>query len=87
MYLNHKEAQVHNAALAIHSLSNKNRGNTQTALQFVLQQPAVSCAVVGIRTMDQLNEAVKTTDTAPLSAEEIMQLRNAVPAGYYKEHR
>ncbi len=87
MYLNYKEKQVKDAAAAIHSLSNKQRGNTQTALRFVLQQPAVSCAVVGIRTLEQLNEAVKTTCTPALSPGEITQLKNAVPANYYKEHR
>jgi aryl-alcohol dehydrogenase-like predicted oxidoreductase len=86
-YLNYSEDAVKKAATAINMLTDKNRGATQIALQFVLQQPAVSSAVVGIRTMDQLNEAVKTMDTPPLSLEAIIQLKKAVTANYYKEHR
>ena len=86
-YLNFTEAQVKKAAGIINSLSSNQRSNTQTALQFVGRQPAIVSAVVGIRTQQQLEEAVKTINTAPLTAEEINLLRLAVPLNYYKEHR
>jgi aryl-alcohol dehydrogenase-like predicted oxidoreductase len=86
-YLNYKEEAVKKAAGAINSLSGNKRGNTQTALQFVLQQPAVVSAIVGIRTIVQLEEAIKTFDSTPLTQDELIQLRNAIPKNYYTEHR
>jgi aryl-alcohol dehydrogenase-like predicted oxidoreductase len=86
-YLNFTETQVKKAADIINSLSSNQRNNTQTALQFVMRQPAIVSAVVGIRTQQQLEEAVKTINTVPLTAEEIDLLRLAVPLNYYKEHR
>ncbi len=86
-YLNFNETQVKNAADAVHSLSNHHRGKTQTAVQFVLSNPAIASAIIGIRTEQQLTEAVKTINTNPLSESAINLLRNSIPLNYYKEHR
>jgi aryl-alcohol dehydrogenase-like predicted oxidoreductase len=86
-YLNYTEEAVKKAAAAISSLSGNKRGKTQTALQFVLQQPAVTSAIVGIRTIEQLDEAIKTIESPPLKQEELVNLQDAIPKNYYKEHR
>jgi aryl-alcohol dehydrogenase-like predicted oxidoreductase len=52
-----------------------------------LQQPAITSAVVGIRTMEQLDDAVKTITTPLLTEKEISLLQQALPLNYYKEHR
>ncbi len=86
-YLNYTASEVEQAAVAVRALSNAQRGPAQTALRFVLQQPAISSAVVGIRTPGQLQDAVAAVNAPPLSADEITQLRKAVPVNQYQEHR
>ena len=85
-YLNYSNEEVEKATNAVTSLSSDKRSATQTALQFVLHHPAIASAVVGIRTMEQLYEAVSAIK-APLSPEKMQQLQNSLPANYYQEHR
>lgn len=86
-YLNYSEEMVKKAADAVRDISNDKHSATATALQFVLQQPAVTSAIVGIRTMEQLDEAIKAIESSPLSQEELLLLQQAIPKNYYKEHR
>ncbi|HEY0612499.1 MAG TPA: aldo/keto reductase [Chitinophaga sp.] len=86
-FLNYSAEQVQQAAAAVHALTTPQRGPAQTALRFVLQHPAISSAVVGIRTPQQLNDAIAAVNAPPLSAAEIEQLQQAVPVNYYQEHR
>lgn len=59
-YLNYNEEQVEKAANAIKNLSPAHRSLAQTAIQFVLQNTAITAAVVGIRTLEQLKDAAET---------------------------
>jgi aryl-alcohol dehydrogenase-like predicted oxidoreductase len=86
-YLNHSSDQVGKAAQAIQNLSGAKRSAGQTTLQFVLQHPAIISAVVGIRTLEQLEEAVATIDTPQLAKEELEFLQQSIPANYYEDHR
>jgi len=86
-YLNYNKSLVEKASAAIQSLSDHQRSNTQTALQFVLQQPAIVSAVVGIRTAAQLQAALTTFEQPDLSKDQILLLQNVIPLNYYKEHR
>ncbi len=86
-YLNYSETAVQNAAAAITAVSAGKKTNTVTALQFVLQQPAITSAVVGIRTLQQLQAAVQAVDATPLEDQQMKMLRQSIPLNYYKEHR
>jgi aryl-alcohol dehydrogenase-like predicted oxidoreductase len=86
-YLNYTGDEVKRAALAISGLSKSDRGNTHTAMRFVLQHPAISSAVVGIRTIDQLEDVVQTINTGPLEEPEMALLRKVLPINYYDQHR
>lgn len=86
-YLNYSEEEVGKASEVIHALSNNRRTSAQTAIQFALHHPAVTSAIVGIRTMNQLEEAVATIDAPGLTNFEMQNLKKALPANYYKEHR
>ena len=86
-YLNYNESQITDAANAVKSIASKERNTAQTAIQYVLKNPAVTSAIVGIRTMEQLKEAVDTVNTPGLTKEEIEILREAVPANFYEQHR
>ncbi|MBD0293636.1 MAG: aldo/keto reductase, partial [Flavisolibacter sp.] len=86
-YLNYNTEAVTLAAKAIQSLSSQQRTAAQTALQFVLHHPAVTAAVVGIRTLEQLEEAIGAIQAPQLNEEEIALLQKAVPQNIYQEHR
>jgi len=86
-YLNFSEQEVSKAAEAIQFNSKNDRTNAQTAIQFVLRNPQISSAVVGMRTIEQLDEAVHTFSVAKLSELQIASLSNSIPVNVYKEHR
>ncbi len=75
------------AATSIEKTSSRDRTPSQTAIRFTLQHPAVTSAVVGIRTEQQLREASLTSSTPYLTMEEYRLLQETVPASVYKEHR
>ncbi|WP_207514468.1 aldo/keto reductase [Longitalea luteola] len=86
-YLNYSPQEVEQAAAAIDAVSNRQRNAAQTAIRFVLQHPALTAAVAGIRTMQQLEEAVAVLQTPALTVEEMAILQNAVVANKYEQHR
>ena len=86
-YLGYNEDEVGKAANAIQELSTGGRTPAQTAIRYVLHHPAVTAAVVGMRTLEQLEEAVAALTTPALTQEEIDRLNSALPANRYTEHR
>jgi aryl-alcohol dehydrogenase-like predicted oxidoreductase len=86
-YLNWNEEEVVNAAKVVKELSSEKRNPAQTAIQYVLQHPSVTSAIVGIRTMQQLKDAVQAIEIPELSEEEMNKLRKKIPTNFYKEHR
>ncbi|WP_018611741.1 aldo/keto reductase [Segetibacter koreensis] len=86
-YLNYNEEQVKKAATAIKTISGPLRSSAQTAIQFVLRHPAITSAVVGIRTLEQLKEASEVMSAPGLTATETEQLQKSIEKNFYKEHR
>ncbi len=85
-YLNYSDTQVSLAAEAIQRVSGPQRTAAQTATQFVLQHPATTCAVTGMRTLQQLEEV--TGKPAPLLSDDDMRvLQHTLPVNYYDAHR
>ncbi|MCW3110238.1 MAG: aldo/keto reductase [Segetibacter sp.] len=86
-YLNYTERQVQNAAAAIKHSSGSGRSAAQTAIQFVLSHPAITSAVVGIRTLDQLKDATATISVPQLTKNEKDELNKSIYVNYYTDHR
>lgn len=86
-YLNHSAEEVEKGAKAVHFLSGTNRNTSQTAISFVLQHPAITSAVVGFRTFEQLEEAVQFVHAPHLSRSELQLLQQSVKANVYQQHR
>ncbi|RAJ10904.1 aryl-alcohol dehydrogenase-like predicted oxidoreductase [Chitinophaga skermanii] len=86
-FLDHTEEDVKRVAMAVRSVSGPKRNAAQTALEFVLQNPAVTSAVVGIRTMNHLRDAVGVCDAPGMTNAEYKSLLDAAPAHFYQEHR
>jgi len=85
-YLNHTEEEVGKVKIAILELTKDEKYAEQMALQFVLNPTVVSTAVVGIRTLDQLNKALKAIQT-PAPIDKIHSLQSIIPLNYYELHR
>lgn len=86
-YLSYSEEQVQKAASAIKRLSDKQRSAAQTAVQFVLHNTAITAAVVGIRTLEQLKEAAETLSVPRLSQQQIEEIQSSIPVNKYEQHR
>lgn len=86
-YLNHDAAAVAKAALAVADISGQDRSLAQTALRFVLAHPAIAAAVVGIRTLQQLEQAAGVSVSPELTSEEIGKLRGVIEINRYEQHR
>lgn len=86
-YLNYSKEEVQKAASVVKSVSGTHRTAAQTTIRFALHHPAIACAVIGIRTMEQLEEAVNTIHTPPLTEEEINILKQSIPRSTYDQHR
>src|SRR5205823_3025407 len=86
-YLNYTKEEVAKTANAVYAVSGTTRTPAQTALRFVLQHPAITSAVSGIRTMEQLEEVGNTMDSPPLSEEELSSLRQVSKPNTYEQHR
>lgn len=86
-YLNYSPRQVQEMATAVATLATVDRSVVATAVQFVLHHPAVAAAVIGIRTIDQLVDAVQAGQSAALTPVEWQHLATLLPANQYDQHR
>jgi aryl-alcohol dehydrogenase-like predicted oxidoreductase len=86
-YLGWLAPQVAQAAEAIRQVTPDGGSRAQTAIQYVLQHQAIASAVIGIRTIPQLEDAVAALELTPLTVESIELLHAAAPAQVYTEHR
>lgn len=84
-YLDHTQEEVNLIANRLREIS----GYTmeEVALGFVLAGEAVSSAVVGIRTADQLDKALAVAQKKPLHRDQLLSLIQGIPAKRYKDHR
>jgi aryl-alcohol dehydrogenase-like predicted oxidoreductase len=86
-YLNYKKEEVAGLAGILQKFKDTERTMAQTAIRFVLQNPVISSAIVGIRTTEQLMDASGTADSSSLSADEITSLQQVLPVNQYDQHR
>ena len=86
-YLNYTEKEVLKTVSAIQQIADGIKSKAQVALQFALAPKVVASAVVGIRTVGQLEDAVATLDVPKLKLNELDFLKNAIQANRYEQHR
>jgi aryl-alcohol dehydrogenase-like predicted oxidoreductase len=86
-YLDYPPEDVQKAAAVVHAQSGAARSPAAVAVRFVLGHPAVTSAVLGIRTLPQLEAGLAVGRTAPLGGAEADALRGALPTNTYTEHR
>lgn len=86
-YLDYTKEEVEQAQQAIASVGGQVRKASEVALKFVLKNPAITAAVLGIRTFEQLEDALQIGKNLPINEEETAQLRQAIRANSYDKHR
>ena len=86
-YLGYSKEQVEALSNAVAKKSGEERTHVQTALHYVLNNPAISAAVVGIRTNVQLFEAMNLWQSPHLTKSEIEELNNILPVNVYSDNR
>lgn len=59
----------------------------ETAMRYVIDNPAITTAVAGIRTQEQLSEAIKAADSPIMEDKERTLLASLWEANRYSEHR
>lgn len=84
-YLGYDKSEIARLKEAVNKHSSTSRTPAQTAVQFVLGDPAVTSAIIGIRTREQLAEV--TTTCEPLSEEELSNLKSTIATNHYEQHR
>ncbi|GGG01345.1 aldo/keto reductase [Pontibacter amylolyticus] len=86
-YLGFTLEEVQQAVNAVRKVAGSNRMAAEVAVRYTLHHPAVSAAVLGIRTEEQLEEALLASKSADLTPEEIKALQQIVQANRYEQHR
>ena len=86
-YLNFTAQEVAHAAEIISSVTGRNSSSAQTAIRFVLQNQALNSAVMGIRTLAQLEDIAAAVNFPQLTEQEMDLLLRVSPAQYYTAHR
>lgn len=84
-YLDHSVTEVERVASKVKQVAGVTRSPAQVAVDLVLGNSAISSAVVGLRTEEQLEDV--TVMNVPLLENERDLLRKTVPAKRYEEHR
>ena len=86
-YLGYDEKTIKDAASAIAMITREDSNLAATAINFVLENPAITAAVAGIRNSNQLIDALQFINSASLSFSDIEMLKMAIPSEQYKIHR
>ncbi|MCB2376902.1 aldo/keto reductase [Hymenobacter sp. BT635] len=86
-YLSYSAAEVQRAAEVVKQVAGSTSTPAEVAVEFVLKQPVVASAVLGIRTEQQLDDAISAALHRSLPAAELEILRRALPANHYEQHR
>lgn len=86
-YLNWSEKEVESIRGKLDELSSSLVEKTELILKYLLQQPAVTSIVSGIRTKEQLHETLKALNGSGKWGQEIEQLKKELPFNKYDAHR
>jgi len=86
-YLSYSTEEVESAAKAVRFVAGKNRTASQTAIMYALKKQPIASAVVGIRTLDQLQDVVNLISVTELTAAEHKFLSESLKPGSYDKFR
>lgn len=83
-FLKYSAEEVAKSAKVVRAIADKTKTNSvDVALQFVLQHPAITSAVAGIRNQKQLDDCIQAEKSERLSAEDYRTLNSSIPVNQY----
>ncbi len=85
-YLNHTAVEVTQTAEALKAIAGEENA-IQASVRYVLHHPAVTSAVLGIRTKHHLAQALTAANAPALSPDTIRSLQRQIPVTVYEQHR
>ncbi|RWX01423.1 aldo/keto reductase [Flavobacterium cerinum] len=86
-YIGINEDEVESILKRLPEAIREGKTQTETVLRYVIDHPAVTTAVVGVRTMEQLNDAIAGAKSDALTISQWKQLQEIWTGNTYKEHR
>ena len=86
-FLNHSTDNVRKINSTLEKFSSSQRNKGQSAIQYVLHHQTVTTAVIGFRTLEQLDNLVNDNLNPSLSAQEYQELQNCLQPAIYEQHR
>ena len=86
-YLGFSEVEIMTVSKAVQAATPPNSKAVATAIRFVLQQPAITSAVVGVRTEAQLKEVLQAIGDSEISAIALNALKESIRSLFYDQHR
>lgn len=86
-YLDLKAAEVEDIVKALKHHLPEGRTVRETVVRYVTDNPGVTTAVAGIRTVQQLEDVLMAGKAMPLTPQERMRLKELWVGNAYKEHR
>jgi aryl-alcohol dehydrogenase-like predicted oxidoreductase len=86
-FLNYPVEKVEQIRQQLKDISLPPFGPADRAVHFAIDNPAVSAAVIGIRTREQLRTAVDAGHSPALNILQSAALRNHLPPNTYTDHR
>ncbi len=86
-FLNYNAIQVENLARSVKAMSSKKRSMARTAIHWCLHNPAVSSAILGIRTREQLEDVLEMPGEISMNDQEYQTLSGIIPTNLYDLHR
>ena len=86
-YLDFTKEEVAAVVKEFKALIPEGKSPSVTAIRYAIDNPAITTAVVGIRTSEQLSDALNAANSTPLTAMQMQQLQLLKSVKLYKQHR
>jgi len=86
-YLDFSADEVSKLQDALREIAGEGRLASEIAVRYALDHPAINSAVIGIRTNEQLQDAIRISTAKSLNEKELAYLRSVSAPMKYREHR
>ncbi|MFC4617881.1 aldo/keto reductase [Camelliibacillus cellulosilyticus] len=86
-YLDYSADELRELIPRLKAETNARRSLSETAIRYILSQPAVAVTIPGASRLDQLVKNIQAADAPPLSGEELDAIRRLTKANRYENHR
>jgi aryl-alcohol dehydrogenase-like predicted oxidoreductase len=86
-YLDHSQQSVDLLLNKMKVFSNENTALNHIALQWILNNSAVTSVVLGMRTLEQVQDAVALNEATQLSQTELDEIGSVLKPNFYADHR